>query len=123
MPRTNTRKNRANGTSNQDAAKPAPEPKSPTGKTIEADTVVNIVSPPPPKPAPSTTPSAGGSEVGRGPLGMEAVTLGEFAEAFIQQDTTNWFRRMKLLDHIETVQDNMQEWLDMLEKKLDGKKT
>ena len=54
---------------------------------------------------------------------MEAVTLGEFAEAFIQQDTTNWFRRMKLLDHIETVQDNMQEWLDMLEKKLDGKKT
>ena len=52
---------------------------------------------------------------------MEAVTLGEFAQAFIQGDKTNWFRRMKLLDHIETVQDNMQEWLDMLEKKLDGK--
>lgn len=49
--------------------------------------------------------------------------MGEFAEAFLQGDTTNWFRRMKLLDHIETVQDNVQAWLEVIEKKLDGKRT
>ncbi len=52
--------------------------------------------------------------------GMEAVTLGEFAHAFMQGDMTNWFRRMKLLDHIEAVQDNVQAWLEMVEKKLEG---
>lgn len=54
---------------------------------------------------------------------MEPVTLGEFAEAFVQGDTTNWFRRMKLLDHVESVQDNVQAWLDLIQKKLTGKGT
>ena len=53
-------------------------------------------------------------------LGIEAVTLGEFSEAFMRGDTTNWFKRMKLLDHIEVVQDNVQAWLEMIEKKLEG---
>lgn len=51
---------------------------------------------------------------------IEPVTLGEFSEAFLQGDTTNWFRRMKLLDHIEAVQDNVQAWLDLIGKKLTG---
>lgn len=52
--------------------------------------------------------------------GVELVTVGEFSEAFLKGDTTNWFRRMKLLDHIEQVQDNMHAWLDTIEKKLAG---
>jgi hypothetical protein len=51
---------------------------------------------------------------------LETATLGDFAEAFVRGDTTNWFRRMKLLDHIETVQDNVQAWLDMIEDSLEG---
>lgn len=80
--------------------------------------------PPPPPPAaaaqPCTSSSLESEEPAQGNLGMEAVTLGEFAEAFLQADTTNWFKRMKLLDHIETVQDNVQAWLEVIERKLDG---
>lgn len=75
----------------------------------------------PSKPSSKAEPSNGTSSSSFSQLGMKAVTLGEFSEAFIQGDTTNWFRRMKLLDHIETVQDNVQAWLEMIEQSLDGK--
>ena len=74
----------------------------------------------PSKPLSKTEPSTASSSSS---FGMKAVTLGEFSEAFIQGDTTNWFRRMKLLDHIETVQDNVQAWLEMIEQSLDGEST
>ena len=53
--------------------------------------------------------------------GMDSVTLGEFSEAFMKGDTTNWFQRMLLLDHIEAVQDKIRSWMEMIDKQLDGK--
>ena len=53
--------------------------------------------------------------------GMDSVTLGEFSEAFVKGDTTNWFQRMLLLDHIEAVQDKIRNWMEMIDKQLDGK--
>ncbi len=53
--------------------------------------------------------------------GMDSVTLGEFSEAFMKGDTTNWFQRMLLLDHIEAVQDKIRNWMKMIDKQLDGK--
>ena len=53
---------------------------------------------------------------------LEAVTLGDFAEAFMRGDTMHWFKKMKLLDHIESVQDNVQAWLNMIEEKLEGER-
>jgi hypothetical protein len=52
---------------------------------------------------------------------MDSVTLGEFSEAFMKGDTTNWFQRMLLLDHIEAVQDKIRNWMEMIDKQLDGK--
>ena len=52
--------------------------------------------------------------------GMDSVTLGEFSEAFAKGDTTNWFQRMLLLDHIEAVQDKIRNWMEMIDKQLDG---
>lgn len=52
--------------------------------------------------------------------GMDSVTLGEFSEAFMKGDTTNWFQRMLLLDHIEAVQDKIRSWMEMIDKQLDG---
>ena len=52
--------------------------------------------------------------------GMDSVTLGEFSEAFMKGDTTNWFQRMLLLDHIEAVQDKIRTWMEMIDKQLDG---
>ena len=53
--------------------------------------------------------------------GMDSVTLGEFSEAFVKGDTTNWFQRMLLLDHIEAIQDKIRSWMEMIDKQLDGK--
>ena len=55
-------------------------------------------------------------------LGLEAITLGQFAEQFLREDNSNWFRRMKLLDHIEAVQDKVQGWLDLIEQSLEGER-
>ena len=52
--------------------------------------------------------------------GMDSVTLGEFSEAFMKGDTTNWFQRMLLLDHIEAIQDKIRVWMEMINKQLDG---
>lgn len=51
---------------------------------------------------------------------MESVSLGEFAEAFMHGDTTNWFQRMKLLDHIEKVQEKVSMWMNILDHQLEG---
>ena len=51
---------------------------------------------------------------------MDSVSLGEFAEAFMQGDTTNWFQRMQLLDHIENIQEKVSTWMDMLDQQLEG---
>ena len=53
--------------------------------------------------------------------GMDSVTLGEFSEAFMKGDMTNWFQRMLLLDHIETIQDKVSTWMEIIDKQLDGK--
>lgn len=53
--------------------------------------------------------------------GMDSVTLGEFSEAFVKGDTTNWFQRMLLLDHIETVQDKIRTWMEIIDQQLDCK--
>ena len=53
--------------------------------------------------------------------GMETVTLGEFSEAFVKGDTTNWFQRMMLLDHIEAVQDKIRTWMESIDRQLDCK--
>ena len=53
--------------------------------------------------------------------GMETVTLGEFSEAFVKGDTTNWFQRMMLLDHIEAIQDKIRTWMEMIDGQLDCK--
>ena len=52
--------------------------------------------------------------------GMDSVTLGEFSEAFMKGDTTNWFQRMLLLDHIEAVQDKIRGWMQIIDEQLDG---
>ena len=52
---------------------------------------------------------------------MDTVTLREFTEAFMQGDTTNWFQRMKLFDHIEAVQDKVMAWMEIVDSQLDGK--
>ena len=51
---------------------------------------------------------------------MESVSIEEFSEAFMQADTTNWFQRMLLLDHIEDVQDKIAAWMASVDKQLDG---
>jgi len=51
------------------------------------------------------------------PFREKPVTLTKFSETFLKGD---WFLRMKLLDHIEEVQDNMEAWLDGIERKLAG---
>ena len=51
---------------------------------------------------------------------VKPATVTKFSEAFLKGDSTNWFLRMKLLDHIEEVQDNMEAWLDGIERKLAG---
>lgn len=48
------------------------------------------------------------------------VLLKEFTEAFVHGDTTNWFKRMLLLDHIETVQDGILQWVEQMEREVDG---
>lgn len=49
------------------------------------------------------------------------VLLKDFTEAFVHGDTTNWFKRMLLLDHIENVQDTILSWIDQIEKDIDGR--
>lgn len=49
------------------------------------------------------------------------VLLKDFTEAFVQGDTTNWFKRMILLDHIENVQDGILGWIEQMEREVDGK--
>ena len=49
------------------------------------------------------------------------VLVKDFTEAFYHGDTTNWFKRMLLLDHIENVQDDMLSCVEQMEKELDGK--
>ena len=48
------------------------------------------------------------------------VLLRDFTEAFVHGDTTNWFKRMLLLDHIEAVQDGVLRWVEQMEKEVDG---
>lgn len=48
------------------------------------------------------------------------VLLNDFAEAFVKGDTTNWFKRMLLLSHIESVQDDIHRCLEQMERELDG---
>ena len=48
------------------------------------------------------------------------VLMKDFTEAFVRGDTTNWFKRMLLLDHIENVQESICNWLDDMERELDG---
>ena len=48
------------------------------------------------------------------------VLLKDFTEAFVHGDTTNWFKRMLLLDHIESVQDSILSWVEHMEKEVDG---
>lgn len=54
------------------------------------------------------------------PSTMDTVTLGEFAEAFMHGDMTNWVHRMLLYDHIEAVQNKVMTWMDLVEKQLEG---
>jgi len=54
------------------------------------------------------------------PSTMDTVTLGEFAEAFMHGDMTNWVHRMLLYDHIEAVQNKVMAWMDLVEKQLEG---
>ena len=49
------------------------------------------------------------------------VLLKDFTEAFVHGDTTNWFKRMILLDHIENVQDGILGWIEQMEREADGK--
>lgn len=49
------------------------------------------------------------------------VLLKDFTEAFVHGDTTNWFKRMILLDHIENVQDGILGWIEQMEREVDGK--
>ena len=51
---------------------------------------------------------------------MDTVTLGEFAEAFMHGDMTNWVHRMLLYDHVEAVQNKVMAWMDLVEKQLEG---
>ena len=51
---------------------------------------------------------------------MDTVRLSNFTEAFVNGDTTSWFKRMLLLDHIESVQDLLSRWMDSIESQLDG---
>ena len=71
---------------------------------------------------PPTTPSKTQSETSVPNLAsaMDSVSLGDFADAFMQGDTTNWYQRMRLLDHIENVQEKMSSWMDSLEQQLEG---
>jgi len=50
---------------------------------------------------------------------MDTVTLGEFAEAFMHGDMTNWVHRMLLYDHVEAVQNKVMAWMDLVEKQLE----
>lgn len=52
---------------------------------------------------------------------MDSVSLEEFADAFVQGDTTNWYQRMKLLDHIESVQEKAYTCMESLESQLEGR--
>ena len=107
----------------QSAFKPVTPSKSTLVRTSASS---HKPAPPPPHPPPvagvGPCSSSSLNEPAR-PEGVktEAVTLGEFSEEFLQRDTSNWFRRMKLLDHIETVQDNIEAWLETVEKQLQGK--
>ena len=71
---------------------------------------------------PQTNPSKTQSETSVPDLAsaMDSVSLGEFADAFMQGDTTNWYQRMRLLDHIEGVQEKVSLWMDSLEQQLEG---
>ena len=48
------------------------------------------------------------------------VLLKDFTEAFVHGDTTNWFQRMLLLDHIENVQDGILRCIEEMEREVDG---
>ena len=48
------------------------------------------------------------------------VQLKDFTEAFVHGDTTNWFQRMLLLDHIDSVQEKVADWMEQMERELDG---
>ena len=52
---------------------------------------------------------------------MDSVSLEEFADAFVLGDTTNWYQRMKLLDHIESVQEKVYTCMESLESQLEGR--
>lgn len=54
---------------------------------------------------------------------MDSVSLEEFADAFMQGDTTNWYQRMKLLDHIESVQERVGMCMESIETQLEGECT
>jgi hypothetical protein len=47
------------------------------------------------------------------------VLVRDFTEAFVRGDTTNWFKRMLLMDHIEAVQDGILRWVEQMEKEVD----
>ena len=49
------------------------------------------------------------------------VLLRDFTEAFVHGDTTNWFKRMLLLDHIENIQDTILSCVEQMEREMDGK--
>ncbi len=51
---------------------------------------------------------------------MDSVSLEEFSDAFMQGDTTNWYQRMKLLDHIEGVQERVCSYMESIENQLES---
>ena len=48
------------------------------------------------------------------------VLVREFTEAFVHGDTTNWFKRMLLMDHVEAVQDEILRWVEQMENEVYG---
>lgn len=74
-----------------------------TGDPVFAKTAVTL---PPPRDSPSSP--------------VAPVLLQDFTEAFVQGDTTSWFKRMLLLDHLESVQDGIQLWIEQMEREMDG---
>ena len=96
---------------------------TPTVSTTAVDASQLVKSPEPKAVAPATcttTCSAVNNTPEKKSWMSECVSLGRFAEAFMKGDSTNWYQRMLLLDHVETVQDKVVEWLDQVEKELKG---
>ncbi len=69
---------------------------------------------------PQALPSMLGSSTPKLSSTMDSVPLKEFTEAFMQGDTTNWYQRMKLLDHIEGVQERVSVCVEAIKIQLEG---